>query len=198
MIIAEIKIQSIEEYISQFSTKYKDRDYCALDVFLEIIMNSVAERRSFDLEDSSWPVELVQLFAKACIARQKSDMHTIIKKIERTEYNPFIDSGEVLKALCRHFETDYKDVIMCPPKVWTIMIKTKSGRQSLIVDSNNRAYVFSAQEKAGKFIKIVRVLSSGPLLTKQKEDRVVLTRIERNTLIEKLGDNFLKILVDFA
>ena len=98
MIIAEFKIQSIEELISKFWDKYKKNSYSALEIFLEIILDSIAARRSFDLEDSSWPVELVQLFAKTCIARQKRDMQQIIKKITKTEYNPFIDSGEVLKA----------------------------------------------------------------------------------------------------
>lgn len=198
MIIAELKIQSIEGLISKFGDKYKKSSYSALDIFLEIILDSIAERRSFDLEDSSWPVELVQLFAKTCIARQKRDMQKIIKNITKTEYNPFIDSGEVLKALCRNFDIDYEEIVMCPAKIWAIVIKTKSGRQSLILDSNDRAYVFTAKDKATKFIKIARFLSSAPLLTKQKEDRILLTRLEREKLIEKIGENFLKILVDFA
>lgn len=197
MIIAEFKIQSIEGLISKFRDNYKEGSYSALDIFLEIIIDSIAERRSFDLEDSSWPVELVRLFEKTCIARQKKDMQKIIKKITKTEYNPFIDSGEVLKALCRNFDVDYEEVIMCPAKIWAIVVKTKSGRQSLILDSNDRAYIFSAKEKASKFIKIAKFLSSAPLLTKQKEDRILLTRLEREKLIEKIGENFLKILVDF-
>ena len=197
MIIAEFKIQSIEELISKFWDKYKKNSYSALEIFLEIILDSIAARRSFDLEDSSWPVELVQLFAKTCIARQKRDMQQIIKKITKTEYNPFIDSGEVLKALCRNFDVDYEEVMMCPAKVWAIVVKTKSGRQSLILDSNDRAYIFTAKEKASKFIKIAKFLSSAPLLTKQKEDKILLTRLEREKLIEKIGENFLKILVDF-
>ena len=83
MIIAEFKIQSIEELISTFLDKYKNSSYSALDIFLEIILDSIAERRSFDLEDSSWPIELVQLFAKTCIARQKRDMQGIIKNISK-------------------------------------------------------------------------------------------------------------------
>ena len=186
MIIAEFKIQSIEGLISKFRDKYRNSRYSGLDIFLEIILDSIAGRRSFDLEDSSWPIELVQLFAKTCIARQQRDMQGIIKNITKTEYNPFIDSGAVLKALCREFDVDYEEVIMCPDKVWAIIIKTKSGRQSMILDSNDRAYVFTVQ-----------FLSSAPALTKQKEDRILLTRLEREKLIEKIGENFLKILVDF-
>lgn len=197
MIIAKFKIQSIEGLISKFWDNYKNRSYSALDIFLEIILDSVAERRSFDLEDSSWPIELIQLFAKTCIARQKRDMQKIIKNITKTEYNPFIDSGDVLKALCRNFDIDYEEVTMCPAKVWTIIVKTKSGRQSLILDSSNRAYIFTAKDKASKFIKIAKFLSSAPVLTRQKEDKVLLTRMEREKIIEKIGENFLKILVDF-
>ncbi len=197
MIIAEFKIQSIEGLISRFRDTYKNSSYSVLDIFLEIILDSIAERRSFDLEDSSWPIGLVQLFAKTCIVRQKRDMQKIIKNITKTEYNPFIDSGEVLKALCLNFDIDYEEVIMCPAKVWAIIVKTKSGRQSLILDSNNRAYIFTAKDKASKFIKIAKFMSSAPLLTKQKEDKILLTRIEREKLIEKIGENFLKILVDF-
>ncbi len=197
MIIAEFKIQSIEGLISKFRDKYRNSSYSALDIFLEIILDSIAERRSFDLEDSSWPIELVQLFAKTCIARQQRDMQDIIKNITKTEYNPFIDSGAVLKALCREFDVDYEEVIMCPDKVWAIIIKTKGGRQSMILDSSDRAYVFTAKDKASKFIKIVQFLSSAPALTKQKEDRILLTRLAREKIIEKIGENFLKILVDF-
>lgn len=197
MIIAEFKIQSIEGLISKFWDKYKNNSYSALDIFLEIILDSIAERRSFDLEDSSWPVELVQLFAKTCIARQKRDMQKIIKNITQTEYNPFIDSGDVLKALCRNFDVDYEEVTMCPANIWAIIVKTKSGRQSLILDSSNRTYIFTAKDKASKFIKIAKFLSSAPLLTKKKEDKVLLTRMGREQLIEKIGENFLKILVDF-
>ena len=158
----------------------------------------MAERRSFDLEDTSWPSKLIQLFAKTCISRHKSDMQKIIENTDKTESNPFIDSGEILKALCRNFGVDYENVNICPDKIWAIIIKTKGGRQILILDSNNRAYVFSAKDKASKFIKIARFLSSAPLLTKQKEDKILLTRIDREYLIDKLGENFLKVLVDFA
>jgi len=88
-------------------------------------------------------------------------------------------------------------VALCPDIVWAIVVKTKGGRQILILDSNNRAYVFTNKEKASKFIKIAKFLSSAPLLTKQKEDKVLLTRMKREKLTEKLGENFLKILVDF-
>nr|MBC8362809.1 hypothetical protein [Candidatus Desulfatibia profunda] len=198
MIIAEFKIQSIEELILKFRDHYKNNSYSVLDIFLEIILDSISEKRSFNLEDSSWPIELVQLFAKACIARQKQDMQKIIKNVSKTEYNPFIDSGEVLKALCRNFDVDYRQVVMCPAKVWAIIVQTKRGTQRLILDSNNRAYIFTAKDKASKFIKIAKFLSSAPLLTKQKEDKILLTRIEREKLVEKLGENFLKVLVDFA
>ena len=198
MIIAEFKIQTIEESITKFTVKYRNSRYSALDIFLEIILESIAERRSFDLEDPSWPIELVQLFAKTCIARQKQDIQKIIKNIAKTESNPFIDSGTVLIALCKDFDVDYKEVAMCPAIVWAIIVQTKSGRQSLILDSNNRAYIFTAKDKAGKFIKIASFLSSAHLLVKQKDDKVVLTRIKREKLAEKLGENFLKILVDFV
>lgn len=197
MIIAEFKIQSIEESIIKFRDNYKKNGYSSLDIFLEIILDSMAERRSFDLEDSSWPSELIKLFAKTCITRHKMDMQKIIKKITKTESNPFIDSGEILKALCRNFDLGYEEVSLCPNIVWAIVVKTKGGRQILILDSNNRTYVFTNKEKASKFIKIAKFLSSAPLLTKQKEDKVLLTRMDRNTLAEKLGENFLKILVDF-
>ncbi|MFH0827573.1 MAG: hypothetical protein V1919_00225 [Candidatus Omnitrophota bacterium] len=198
MIIAGFKIQSIEELILKFRDNHKNNGYCATDIFLEIILDSISEKRSFDLEDSSWPIELVQLFAKACIARQKQDMQKIIKNITKTEYNPFIDSGEVLKALCRNFDVDYRQVIMCPAKVWTIIVQTKKGTQSLILDSNNRAYIFTAKDKASKFIKIAKLLSAAPLLTKKRDDKILLTRIGKEKLIEKLGENFLKVLVDFG
>ena len=198
MLIAEFKIQSIEEAIAKFADNYRNRRYGALDIFLEIILESIAERRSFDLEDSSWPIELVQVFAKTCIARQKQDIQKIIKKIAKTESNPFIDSGAVLIALCKDFDVDYTEVAMCPDVVWAIIVKTKSGRQSLILDSNNRAYIFTAKDKTGKFIKIASFLSSAHLLVKQKDDKVVLTRMKREQLAEKLGENFLKILVDFV
>ena len=87
---------------------------------------------------------------------------------------------------------------MCPAIVWAIIVQTKSGRQSLILDSNNRAYIFTAKDKAGKFIKIASFLSSAHLLVKQKDDKVILTRIKREKLAEKLGENFLKILIDFV
>jgi len=198
MIIAGFKIQTIEESIVKFRDNYKNKNYGALDVFLEIILESMAERRSFDLEDTSWPSELVQLFAKTCIARQQIDMQGIIRNLTKTESNPFIDSGEVLKALCRNFDIDYENVKICPDKAWVIVIKTKGGRQILILDSHKRAYVFSAKDKASKFIKLARFLSSAPLLTKRKDDKILLTRMDRNKLIEKLGENFLKILVDFS
>lgn len=198
MLIAEFKIQTIEESITKFTVNYKKSPYSALDIFLEIILESIAERRSFDLEDPSWPIELAQMFAKTCIARQKQDIQKIIKNITKTESNPFIDSGAVLIALCRDFDVDYTDVAMCPDVVWAIIVKTKSGRQSLILDSNNRAYIFTAKDKAGKFIKIANFLSSAHLLVKQKGDKVVLTRIKRAKLAEKLEENFLKILVDFV
>ena len=198
MIIAAFKIQSIEEAITKFADNYRNSRYGALDIFLEIILGSIAERRSFDLEDPSWPIELVQLFAKTCIARQKQDIQKTIRKIAKTESNPFIDSGAVLIALCKGFDVDYKDVAMCPAIVWTIIVQTRSGRQSLILDSNNRAYIFTAKDKAGKFIKIASFLSSAHFLVKQKDDKVVLTRIKREKLAEKLGENFLKILVDFV
>jgi len=198
MIIAEFKIQTIEESITKFADNYRNSRYSALDIFLEIILESIAERRSFDLEDPSWPIELVQLFAKTCIARQKQDIQKIIKNIAKTESNPFIDSGAVLIALCKGFDVDYKEVAMCPAIVWAIIVQTKSGRQSLILDSNNRAYIFTAKDKADKFIKIASFLSSAHLLVKQKDDKVVLTRIKREKLAEKLGENFLKILVDFV
>ena len=114
------------------------------------------------------------------------------------ESNPFIDSGAVLIALCKDFDVDYPEVAMCPAIVWAIIVQTRSGRQSLILDSNNRAYIFTAKDKAGKFIKIASFLSSAHLLVKQKDDKVVLTRIKREKLAEKLGENFLKILVDFV
>jgi hypothetical protein len=198
MLIAEFKIQSIEETIAKFADNHRNRRYGTLDIFLEIILESIAEKRSFDLEDSSWPTELVQLFAKTCIARQKQDIQKIIKNIDKTESNPFIDSGAVLVALCKDFDVDYEEVAMCPAVVWAIIVQTKSGRQSLILDSNNRAYIFTAKDKAGKFIKIASFLSSAHLLVKQKGDKVILTRIKREKLAEKLGENFLKILVDFA
>jgi hypothetical protein len=190
MLIVAFKIQSIEEAITKFVDNYRNSRYGAL--------GSIAERRSFDLEDSSWPIELVRLFAKTCIARQKQDIQKIIKKIAKTESNPFIDSGAVLIALCKGFDVDYEEVAMCPAIVWTIIVKTRSGRQSLILDSNNRAYIFTVKDKAGKFIKIASFLSSAHLLVKQKDDKVVLTRIKREKLAEKLGKNFLKILVDFV
>ena len=198
MIIAKFKIQSIEAAITKFTNNYRKSRYGALDIFLEIILESIAERRSFDLEDPSWPIELVQLFAKTCIARQKQDIQKVIKNIAKTEYNPFIDSGAVLVALCKDFDVDYTEVAMCPDVVWAIIVKTKSGRQSLILDSNNRAYIFTAKDKTGKFIKIASFLSSAHLLVKQKDDKVVLTRMKREQLAEKLGENFLKILVDFV
>jgi len=198
MIIAEFRIQSIEEFILKFRDNHKNNGYCAIDIFFEIILGSISEKRSFDLEDSSWPIELVQLFAKACIARQKQDMQKIIKNITKTEHNPFIDSGEVLKALCRNFDVDYRQVIMCPAKVWTIIVQTKRGAQSLILDSNNRAYIFTAKDKASKFLKIAKFLSAVPLLTKRKDDKILLTRIGREKFIEKLGENYLKVLVDFT
>jgi hypothetical protein len=198
MLIAEFKIQSIEEAIAKFADNYRNRRYGALDIFLEIILESIAERRSFDLEDPSWPIELVQLFAKTCIARQKQDIQKVIKNIAKTEHNPFIDSGAVLVALCKYFDVDYTEVAMCPDVVWAIIVKTKSGRQSLILDSNNRAYIFTAKDKTGKFIKIASFLSSAHLLVKQKDDKVVLTRMKREQLAEKLEENFLKILVDFV
>lgn len=198
MIIAEFKIQTIEESITKFTVNYSNSRYSALDIFLEIILESIAERRSFDLEDPSWPVELAQLFAKTCIARQKQDIQKIIKNIAKTESSPFIDSGAVLIALCKDFDVDYTEVAMCPAVVWAIIVKTRSGRQSLILDSNNRAYIFTAKDKAGKFIKIASFLSSAHLLVKQKDDKVILTRIKREKLAEKLGENFLKILIDFV
>lgn len=197
MIIAEFKIQTIEELIKKFGDNFKDSQYSALDIFLEIILESITEKRSFDFEDSSWPLELVKLFAKSCIIRQKRDMQKLIRGIAKTEYNPFLDSGEVLRALCRNFDVDYEEVVVCPPVVWTIVVKTKQGKQSLILDSNDRAYVFSVKEKASRFIKIAKFLSSVPYLIKQKDDKVILTRIKREELIEKLKENFLKILVDF-
>ncbi len=198
MIIAEFKIQTIEESITKFTDNYRNSRYSALDIFLEIILESIAERRSFDLEDPSWPIELVQLFAKTCIVRQKQDIQKIIKNVAKTEFNPFIDSGAVLMELCRDFDVDYEEVVMCPAIVWAIIVQTRSGRQSLILDSNNRAHVFTAKDKASKFIKIASFLSSAPLLVKQKDDKVVLTRLKREKLAEKLGENFLKILVDFV
>ncbi len=198
MIIAAFKIQSIEEAITKFADNYRNSRYGALDIFLEIILGSIAERRSFDLEDPSWPIELVRLFAKTCIVRQKQDIQKIIKKIAKTESNPFIDSGAVLMTLCRGFDVDCEKVVMCPAIVWTIVVQTRSGRQSLILDSNNRTYIFTSKDKASKFIKIVRFLSSAPLLVKQKEDKAILTRMKREKLAEKLGENFLKILVDFV
>jgi len=81
MIIAKFKIQSIEESIITFRDNYKNSSYCALDIFLEIILDSMAERRSFDLENSSWPRELVRLFAKTCISRHKRDMQNIINPV---------------------------------------------------------------------------------------------------------------------
>ena len=198
MIIAKFKIQTIEESIAKFTDNYRNSRYSALDIFLEIILESIAERRSFDLEDPSWPIELVQLFAKTCIARQKQDIQKIIKNVAKTESNPFIDSGAVLMELCRNFDVDYEEVVMCPAIVWAIVVQTKSGRQSLILDSNNRTYIFTAKDKASKFIKIARFLSSAPLLVKQKEDKAILTRMKREKLAEKLGENFLRILVDFV
>ena len=109
MIIAEFKIQSIEESLIKFKDNYKKNSYSALDIFLEIILDSMAERRSFDLEDSSWPSELIKLFAKTCITRHKMDMQKIIRTTSRTESNPFIDSGETLKALCRNFDVGYEE-----------------------------------------------------------------------------------------
>lgn len=198
MIIAEFKIQTIEESIAKYTDNYRNSRYSALDIFLEIILESIAERRSFDLEDPSWPIELVQLFAKTCIARQKQDIQKIIRNVAKTESNPFIDSGAVLIALCRDFDVDYEEVEMCPAIVWAIVVQTRSGRQSLILDSNNRTYIFTAKAKASKFIKIARFLSSAPLLVKQKEDKAILTRMKREKLAEKLGENFLRILVDFV
>ena len=125
-------------------------------------------------------------------------MQKIIQNVDKTEHNPFIDSGEVLKALCRNFDVEYDKVRMCPATVWAIVVRTKRGTQRLILDSNNRTYIFTAKEKASKFIKLAKFLSSAPLLTKQKDDKVLLTRIEREKLIAKLGENFLKVLVDFS
>jgi len=198
MIIAQFKIQTIEKTILKFRDNYKTEEYSPLDVFLEIILESLAERRSFDLEDTSWPSELVKLFSKTCISRHKSDMQRIIQNLTKTESNPFIDSGEVLKALCKYFDVDYENVKICPANVWAIVIKTKGGRQILILDSNKRAYIFTTKDKTSKFIKIARFLSSAPLLTKQKEDKILLTRIDRKYLIDKLGENYLKVLVDFS
>lgn len=198
MIIAEFKIQSIEECVRKFRDSHRNKNYSSLDIFIEIILNSIAEKRSFDLEDSLWPIELVKLFANTCIPRQKVDIQKIIKNIAKTEHNPFLDSGEVIKALCKNFNVDYEDVFMCPDTVWVIVVKTKSGKESLILDSNDRAYVFTAKDKASKFIKIAKFLSSVPYRTKQKEDKIVLTRIKKQKLKEKLGENFLKILIDFG